>query len=201
MGRTLNSNSFHRCLALQYLKMVSFTSIVSRGLLGVAAATALAPTPDELPGCGEVNVFMTGLPAYHPTVIALGLDPAMVDRMLREDAARIVSMGYNLRVAVVGPEEDYNKILRDQMCGTEWHGTGVGYGLRNGKSEPLTIQFEDVITLLHEQAPGTPVMFNYNAASFHWAVQRRLPLAGNCTDSPGTDLGFIEFCEICEKPE
>lgn len=39
--------------------MVSFTSIVSRGLLGVAAATALAPTPDELPGCGEVNVFMT----------------------------------------------------------------------------------------------------------------------------------------------
>lgn len=91
-------------------------------------------------------------------------------------------------MAVVGPEEDYNKILRDQMCGTEWHGTGVGYGLRNGKSEPLTIQFEDVITLLHEQAPGTPVMFNYNAASFHWAVQRRLPLAGNCTDSPGTDL-------------
>lgn len=30
-------------------------------------------------------------------VIDLGLDPAMVDRMLREDAARIVAMGYNLR--------------------------------------------------------------------------------------------------------
>jgi hypothetical protein len=30
-------------------------------------------------------------------VIDLGLDPAMVDRMLREDAARIISKGYNLR--------------------------------------------------------------------------------------------------------
>jgi hypothetical protein len=39
----------------------------------------------------------SGLPAYHPWVINLGLDPAMVDRLLREDAARIVNMGYNLK--------------------------------------------------------------------------------------------------------
>lgn len=38
------------------------------------------------------------------------------------------------------------------------------------------------------QAPWAPVMFNYNAQSSHWAVQRRLPLTRNCTGSPGTDL-------------
>lgn len=74
------------------------------------------------------------------------------------------------------------------MCGTEWHGTGVGYGLRNGKSEELTIQFEDVLATFREKAPDAPIMFNYNAASFHWAVNRRLPLARNCTGSPGKDL-------------
>lgn len=46
----------------------------------------------------------------------------------------------------------------------------------------------DVIDLFHDKAPRAPVMFNYNAESFHWAVERRLPLLTNCTDSPGKDL-------------
>lgn len=45
-------------------------------------------------------------------------------------------------MAVVGPEEDYAKILEDQLCGTQWHGTGVGYGLRSSRLENLTIQLE-----------------------------------------------------------
>lgn len=75
----------------------------------------------------------------------------------------------------------------------------------------------DVIDLFHDKAPRAPVMFNYNAESFHWAVERRLPLLTNCTDTPGKDLvspsapcarskadhlrnqGFLEFCDICGK--
>ncbi|KAG9252189.1 uncharacterized protein F5Z01DRAFT_690903 [Emericellopsis atlantica] len=184
--------------------MISVSSLLTAVLLSATSAVGMLPTTESLPGCGEVNVFMTGLPAYHPWVISLGLDPAMVDRMLREDAARIVNMGYNLRggnlvsrkrertdifeVAVFGPEEDYDRILKEQMCAVDWHGTGVGFGLRAGQDPDLTIQFEDIIAGFHERAPGAPIMFNYNAKTFSWAVQRRLPLAANCTDSPGKDL-------------
>jgi hypothetical protein len=86
--------------------MVSFKSLLSLAI-SIGAVVASSPGhshgpghgggPGGHPGCGDINVFMTGLPAYHPLVIALGLDPAMVDRMLREDAARIVAKGYNLR--------------------------------------------------------------------------------------------------------
>lgn len=110
-------------------------------------------------------------------------------------------------MAVVGPEKDYTKILKEQMAGIEWHGTGVGYGLRSSRLQNLTIQlegivsrnsshmmkltntsFSDVLILLHDKAPKAPIMFNYNAESFHWAVERRLPLLDDCTDNPGTDL-------------
>lgn len=45
-------------------------------------------------------------------------------------------------VAVVGPEEDYNQILMEEMSGTKWHGTVVGYGLRSAKAQDLTVQLE-----------------------------------------------------------
>jgi len=38
-----------------------------------------------------------GFTAYHPYVIAQGLDPAEVDPRLRKGAASIVQAGYNLR--------------------------------------------------------------------------------------------------------
>jgi hypothetical protein len=54
--------------------------------------------------------------------------------------------------------------------------------------ELTNTRVSDVIDLFHDKAPRAPVMFNYNAESFYWAVERRLPLLTNCTDSPGKDL-------------
>lgn len=45
-------------------------------------------------------------------------------------------------MAVVGPEQDYTTILKEQMHGIKWHGTGVGYGLRSSRLQNLTIQLE-----------------------------------------------------------
>lgn len=86
---------------------------------GISFAAASLPSHDHSPsppgrpdgpggpkgpsGCGDINVFMTGLPPYHPLVVALGLDPAMIDRMLRADAARIIAKGYNLRGKLAAP--------------------------------------------------------------------------------------------------
>lgn len=72
--------------------------------VGAVLASSHASSSEGPRGCGEVNVFMTGLPPYHPLVIALGLDPAMVDRMLHEDAARIIARGYNLRGKFAHPK-------------------------------------------------------------------------------------------------
>ncbi|KIV91678.1 hypothetical protein PV10_06192 [Exophiala mesophila] len=53
--------------------------------------------PVRNPGCGDVDVFFTGLPPFHPLVIEQGFDPNMVNNALRRDAAEIVEAGYNLR--------------------------------------------------------------------------------------------------------
>jgi hypothetical protein len=44
-------------------------------------------------------------------------------------------------VALAGPELD-NKIIEDQLCGREWHGTGVGFGMRGSNRPDLTIRLE-----------------------------------------------------------
>jgi hypothetical protein len=116
--------------------MVSLTYMLG---LVLSAAAATPQFDSELPSCGEVNIFMTfvsiphstsvlnlkccsGLPPYHPHVISLGLDPGMVDRKLREDAARIVSMGYNLKGQHVIP---YSPELADRISCCCWSGGGL----------------------------------------------------------------------------
>ncbi|KAK5058650.1 hypothetical protein LTR84_010914 [Exophiala bonariae] len=88
--------------------MVLLKLILSLGLMGATAVNAI-PTPeattgghDRLPGCGEVNVLLTGLPPYHPLVIQQGHDPNGTEIGLRESQKMAVDAGYNVRCEFYG---------------------------------------------------------------------------------------------------
>jgi hypothetical protein len=112
-------------------------------------------------------------------------------------------MGLIFLVVHMGPEVDMS-VMEEAMQGQTWHGTGVGYGMRGSQRPDVTIRFEgksrftrvdashlttclEVLELFRSEAPDAPTMFNYNGDTFTWALQRRMPLAGDCTDSPGVD--------------
>lgn len=40
----------------------------------------------------------------------------------------------------MGPEQNLS-VLADQLSGTKWHGTGVGYGVRGSHLQNLTTRF------------------------------------------------------------
>lgn len=44
----------------------------------------------------------------------------------------------------------------------------------------------DNLITFKEKVPKAPTVFNYNADSFLWSIQRRAPLASDCAGSPGT---------------
>ncbi|KIX09399.1 uncharacterized protein Z518_00478 [Rhinocladiella mackenziei CBS 650.93] len=161
---------------------------------------AATPTGEKRSGrgCGEVDIIFTGLPPYHPLVIEQGFDPAVVDAALRGDAANILNAGYNLRVVLMGPEQPVS-VLASQVQGIHWDGTGVGYGVRGSRLENLTVRLEDIIQLYREKVPRAPTMFDHSPDSALWAIERRFPLSEDCTDAPGTDLGFEIFCDICTE--
>ncbi|KAF5012643.1 hypothetical protein FDECE_1274 [Fusarium decemcellulare] len=165
-------------------------------LLGLSVFKATAwSTPGQ--GCGKVNVFYTGLPAYHPVSRASGIDPAELDAGLRNGTEAMIKAGYNVRMVLAGPEQDISR-LKSRMDGIDWQVTGIGYGVRASKTHEMIIRFEDLIKLFNT-IPNAPIVFNYGAEDLVWSVQHRLPILGNCTEHSGELLGYEEFCdEICD---
>lgn len=47
----------------------------------------------------------SGLPAYHPDVIAQGFDPAVIDAAVNQTLVNLVKAGYNTKELFYGPEE------------------------------------------------------------------------------------------------
>ncbi|OCT54579.1 hypothetical protein CLCR_11449 [Cladophialophora carrionii] len=167
--------------------MVPFKCILLFSLIGASVSAFPA---SKLPGCGEVDIIFTGLPPYHPLVIQQGFNASAVDAGLRGDAADILKAGYNLRVILMGPEQNIS-VLANQTTGVRWDGTGIGYGVRGSHREDLTIRFADIIQLFRDKAPQAPILFDYSYVTALWAIQSRFPLSSNCTDSPGTDLVWL----------
>ncbi|KAI9705289.1 MAG: hypothetical protein M1820_005288 [Bogoriella megaspora] len=160
------------------------------------AASNEALQPRAAPACGEVSVFFTGLPPYHPLVIEQGFDPAKVDAGIREDSANIRKAGYNLRTVLMGPEQSMS-VLDGRLQGIAWGVNGIGFGVRGSNRDDLTVRLKDTIKTFHTCAPSAPVVFDHSFTTGLWAIQQELPLAGNCTNSPGQDLGYETYCDIC----
>ncbi|ETI22892.1 hypothetical protein G647_04686 [Cladophialophora carrionii CBS 160.54] len=140
--------------------MVQFKCILLFSLIG---ATVSAFPASKLPSC------VSGLPPYHPLVIQQGFNASAVDGGLRGDAADILKAGYNLRVILMGPEQNIS-VLANETTGVRW---------------------DDIIQLFRDKAPQAPILFDYSYVTALWAIQSRFPLSSNCTDSPGTDLVWL----------
>ncbi|USW50530.1 hypothetical protein Slin15195_G038490 [Septoria linicola] len=181
--------------------MVNFNSLfASFAYLSLASAAVLESGYSKSTGytknrCGKTDVFFTGLPPYHPLVIAQGYDPAKVEAALKADGANIRKAGYNLRTVLLGPEVPISK-LRERMKGITWEGTGVGFGERGSNSLELTVQFTKTVNTLKEVSPDAPIVFNRSPNTTLEALGRFVPILGNCDKTPGKDLGFEVYCDV-----
>ncbi|KXH44891.1 hypothetical protein CNYM01_09688 [Colletotrichum nymphaeae SA-01] len=155
-------------------------------------------------GCGEVNVFYTGLPAYHPYVIAQHYGPVDVDKELRNDTAALVKAGFNVYVLFQGPDQPITNIA-DRMNGTHWGVTGVGFGQRGATILDVVTRFEGIyfynLHQFRENAPLTPTVFNWGPTTLAASVIRHVPLKEDCLNKPGKLIAYEEVCppELCEK--
>ncbi|QDS69671.1 hypothetical protein FKW77_009558 [Venturia effusa] len=166
--------------------MVHLISILSLSFISSATAVALPSSAKPHSPCGNTNIIFTGFPPYHPTVRAEGFDSRMVDQALKADAKAILAAGYNLKTVFMGPEKDIS-IFAKYLDGTQWHGAGVGYGIRGSRIPEVTVRLEDILKVYREKAASAEVVFNYSPNSTLWALNRRLPLPKDC--GPGKDLG------------
>jgi len=98
-------------------------------------------------------------------------------------------------VVLFGPEQPVSRITSEiEKDGVNWDVTGVGYGVRGARSPEITVRLEDIIQQFRDKVPKAPIVFDYSPDSAEWAIKRRLPLAGNCTNSPGKDLVSLASC-------
>ncbi|KAK1461259.1 hypothetical protein CMEL01_14895 [Colletotrichum melonis] len=183
----------------------SLETIFAFGLLGSTTASSgpLRLSQITYPsnvGCGEVNVFYTGLPAYHPYVNAQHYDPVDVDKELRNDTAALVRAGFNVHVLFQGPDQPITNIA-DRMNGTHWGVTGVGFGQRGAPILDVVTRFEDNLHQFRENAPLTPTVFNWGPTTLAASVIRHIPLKEDCSNKPGKLIAYEEVCppELCKK--
>ncbi|KXT10350.1 hypothetical protein AC579_9162 [Pseudocercospora musae] len=142
-----------------------------------AATTPLSYASPPQRQCGEVNVFLHGLPPTHPLVIQQGYDPDAVRQALVADQHTILDAGYN-----------YRAYLASRLRGIRWDAVGVGYGVRGSNSEILTRKLEEVISVFRQEAKEAMIVFNRSPNTTLEALRANVPLPGNCPK--GKDLGF-----------
>jgi hypothetical protein len=69
------------------------------------------------------------------------------------------------------------------------------------KEESL-ISIPDIISLYRDHEPWGEIIFDMSFTSARWAVQRRFPLASNCTNSPGKDLvSSVSFIAVLQAAD
>ncbi|KAM0809510.1 putative 1,3-beta-glucanosyltransferase [Seiridium cardinale] len=163
------------------LRSLAFLACIAAGIASAQETTA--GTHD----CGEINVFYTGLPSYHPLVVKQGWDPVEVDLGIIGDTRAMIEAGYNVKLVVAGPEQDIG-MIRNALNGTRWDVTGVGYGVRPATIPEIVTRFEDLLQLFKEETPEARTVFNIGPTSLLWSVQRRFPLKSTCAARPGKYL-------------
>ena len=118
----------------------------------------------------EVRYHQTGgnvSEAYFTVTVAVALKNYA-------DAQAVINAGYNLKVALAGPEVGV-EVLEAEMQGKAWGGAGIGFGVRSAQDPDMTLLFIDTIDAMRKLPVEGPIVFNYNAKTFLWALQQRIP--------------------------
>ena len=117
-----------------------------------------------------------------PSVLALGLDPAVVSLPGRPDLTpalirafieaqleRLRALGYEVHACLVDAGETAEAVTLQQLRAQSFDCVLFGAGLR--EPEHLLL-FEKLLNLVHTEAPGAKICFNTTPADTAEAVQR-----------------------------
>ncbi|RKL29820.1 hypothetical protein BFJ70_g10465 [Fusarium oxysporum] len=142
--------------------------LVSQSLLSLGSIFSSVTT---LPGCGEVNVFYTGLPGRHTYVTQQGYDAALVEAQIFNHTRQLREAGYNVRAVWRGPEIPGTEMSK-HMKDVHWNVAGIGFGVRGSQISDVITLFEETLDIYREEAPDAKYVFNYNPLTFLWDTSR-----------------------------
>ncbi|KAI0443593.1 hypothetical protein F4803DRAFT_550041 [Xylaria telfairii] len=164
-----------------------------------------SPAPVRVGECGQVDIFYTGFPPYHPLVEAQGWDMDRVAIGIRNDTIGLVESGYNIHVVWAGPEVPIATLEeRLDQKDVDFDLLGIGWGMRGATLPIIVERFEDLIGLYKRTRPETPIVFNYSPESFLWSVEHRIPMREDCRGLKkyGKLYGYEEICDSrCAESE
>ncbi|KAI1357712.1 hypothetical protein F5Y08DRAFT_351852 [Xylaria arbuscula] len=182
--------------------MTTITNLLTLLAAIPTPTTTVIPTsstePIRVGECGQVDVFYTGFPPYHPLVGAQGWDMDRVAIGIRDDTVGLVEAGYNVHVVWAGPEVSITTLEeRLDQKHVEFDLMGIGPGMRGAKLPIVIERFEDLIDMYKRRRPETPIVFNYNPESFLWSVEHRIPMREDChgLKKYGQLYGYEEICD------
>ncbi len=116
-----------------------------------------------------------------PAVLALGLDPAVVDlsasgltpdlvrAFIESELERLRALGYEVVSCLVDLGGTAEAVLRRALASRSFDAVLIGAGLR--APEQLLL-FERLLNIVHSQAPGAKICFNTSPRDSAEAVQR-----------------------------
>lgn len=116
-----------------------------------------------------------------PSVLAIGLDPAIVDlkaanltpEMVRAfiytQLDRLSNLGYEVESCFVHDDENAKSIVAAHLAQRDFDCIMIGAGLR---AEPMLLLFENLLNLIHTKAPRSKICFNTTPADTAEAVKR-----------------------------
>jgi hypothetical protein len=101
-------------------------------------------------------------------------DPAPVVEGVRRSVGLLEADGHEVRTCLVGLDgsDDVPAVVTAAVREGPWDCVVVGGGLRH--SEELVELFEEVVNVVHDEAPGARFVFNRTPDDIADAVRRRL---------------------------
>ena len=114
-----------------------------------------------------------------PTVLALGLDPAVVElpgfapelvrAFMDSELDRLRSAGYEVTSCLVDLGETAEAVMRQALASQRFDCVMIGAGLR---APERLLLFEKLLNLVHSEAPGAKICFNTSPKDSTEAVRR-----------------------------
>jgi len=111
-------------------------------------------------GLDPFRADLTGFPA---------LTPELVSNFIETQLERLRDLGYEVESCLLDPDRDLEAFVAKRLARRSFDCVMIGAGLR---ASPLLLVFEQLVNLVHAQAPGAKICFNSTPADTAEAVQR-----------------------------